>query len=145
MPVIAEGITLDTLPDAEHLLAEGEHGEVRIYCQIPPTEEQLALMENEIRSQGVVLTAPIISEGTIVSIKFRKMLWPLLIIAAAAAAALGLGWWQLNTTLGGIPFWVWAVGLGALAYLFFKSDTGKKATSVASTAAKIYITRGALK
>ena len=66
---------------------------------------------------------------------------PLLIIGGIVAAVAVIAGWQISTALGGIPFWVWAVGLGAVAYLFLRSDTGRKAKSLAGTATKVYITR----
>jgi len=68
-------------------------------------------------------------------------MWPLLIIGGIVAAVTAIAGWQISTALGGIPFWVWAVGLGAVAYLFLRSDTGRKAKSLAGTATKVYITR----
>lgn len=69
-------------------------------------------------------------------------MWPLLIIGAAVAAVAVISGWQLSTALGGIPFWVWAVGGAAVLYLFLSSDTGKKSVG---TATKIYLTRGMLR
>ena len=70
---------------------------------------------------------------------------PLLIIAGVVAAVAVIAGWQISTALGGIPFWVWAVGGIAVFYLFSQTSTGKKATGVAGTATKIYLTKGMLK
>ena len=65
-------------------------------------------------------------------------MWPLLIIGGIVAAVAVIAGWQLSTALGGMPFWVWAVGLGAVAYLFLSSESGKKATSAVTN---IYLMR----
>ena len=93
------------------------------------------------------MTAPIVQDARVVSIKFQKAIAPLLIIAGAVIAIVGglLGWQIFQYSKLGVPIWVWAVaGLG-LVYLFFTSDTGKKASGLAIQAGKVYVTKGALK
>ena len=144
MKVVAEGTSLAELITAEKLFAEGESGEMRLYIDRMLPEYQLAEIEREITSRGVVLTAPIAQEGSILSVKFQKAIAPLLIIAAAVAAFAALIGWQIFKEHWGIPWWIWLAGGGAVLYLMFR-EPARQIAPAAIQASKVYITRRALK
>jgi len=141
--LIAEGTELDQIGNYESYFNEYDRGEVRFYTEYELTPEQVAQLEEDIRSQGVYLTAPIIQDSRIVYIQFEKRIAPLLIIGGIVAAIIGsiLGWQIFQTTQMGVPLWAWLVGGAVLVYLFMKSDTGKAATKIAISAGKTYLAK----
>ena len=150
MKIIAESLTgegLEQLGTYETQFPEGSTGELRVYttADYPVTNEELTQMENQIRSQGAILTEPITYDNGMISIKFKKAIAPLIIIVGAVIAALGIGGfisWQLITSkLGIIPGQVWIVAGGAILYLIFTSKPAKKAGEIAIYAGKTYITK----
>jgi hypothetical protein len=148
MKVVAEGTTSNELEAALQQFKEGESGEIRFYPDNPLTSCDIVELQNKLLSSGIFLLAPIAQEGTVVSIKFQK-----------TNVGIGSVWsdiwsnitgpFQLLKTALTIPWWIWAGGAGILIYLFLRSDTGKKVTkeagSLAITAGKMYVTKGALK
>jgi hypothetical protein len=148
MRLVAESLgNTSNLGDYEYLLSEGESGEVRFYISEPLSQDTINQMQNDIISQGVVLTGPIIQDVGTLIIPFRKELAPLLIIAAVAIPIVGglLGWQIFSFSKLGVPVWVWGVAAVGLLLLFMGSETGKKATGMAISAGKMYITKGAFK
>ena len=146
--IIAESLTdsdLSSIGKYESSYSEGSTGELRIYTQYHVTDEESKEIENQIRSQGAVLTEPITYDNGVLSIKFRKAIAPLIIIAGAVIAVLGIGGvisWQLITTqFSVIPGWVWLVGGAAILYLIFMSKPAKQAGGLAIQAGKVYITK----
>ena len=143
MKLIGEDIghELDSLPKYEGYYKEGDIGELRLYVAETLSEDILGNLEHNIRSQGVVLTAPIIQEARIIVIKFQKAIAPLLIIAGAVGiVVVGIIGWQLWKEPLGIPWWVWIIGGGALAYLLLRKPVAK-AAPYAIQAGKVYVTR----
>lgn len=117
MNLIAEGTSLDSLPQAESYLAEGDSIEVRLYLEKPLAPGELASLESELRSQGVDL-ASITSESTIVSIKARVALLPLVPIAAVIALlGVTVGGWQLFSS--GSNFILPLLFVGGAAFLAY--------------------------
>ncbi|MDD5397833.1 MAG: hypothetical protein PHU70_02015 [Dehalococcoidia bacterium] len=139
MELVAEQLSADVqgIEVHESRFAEGDIGELRLYVDHDLTERELIILEEAIRSQGVLLLAPVTQDARVVVIKFRKAIAPLLIIGGAVTAVVtGLVGWQIfQASQFGVPVWVWGVAAAALLYLFFASDTGKKTTDVALLAA----------
>ena len=147
MELVGERIgNLSNLSDYEVYFGEGDNGELRVYLQRPLYQDEIDKLENEICSQGVVLTAPITQDARILVIKFQKAIAPLLIIGGAIAAIVAgvTGWQIFRTTQMGVPLWVWGVGGIALLYLLFRKPA-RKAGGLAIQAGKVYVTRKALK
>ena len=124
MKLVAEklGNDLSSLSDYESQFREGDKGELRLYVDRPLYQDELEQLGSEILGQGVNLTDTIKQDARIVMIRFEKRIAPLLIIALAVGA-LGvgiLGWQMWQTTMRGVPLWVWGVGIGALLYLIRK-------------------------
>lgn len=136
---------IQTLPNYEAYFAEGDTGELRLYLMGPMYQGDIDTLEQSIRSQGVVLTAPIRQDARVLMIQFKKAIAPLVILAAAVAAiaAVGsgiVGWQIFKTVQAGVPLWVWLVGGAALAYLLFR-EPAKQAGGLAIHAGKMYITK----
>lgn len=107
MRLIAEGFELNKLSDAEHLFAEGDRGEVRIYLDGNIGTHAL---EERLLAEGVVLTDTIRQDAGVVVIKFQKQIAPLLIIVGALGlmgVGAGLGWQIFKFD---IPSWAWVMG-----------------------------------
>ena len=122
MELVAEGLELNKLAEAESLLAEGNKGELRLYLDRKISENILYEFENSLCNQGVILTEPIKQEAHILFIKFKKASDPLTIIAATVIAT-GVSeviGWQLEKEPLGIPWWGWAIGAVSLGLLVFK-------------------------
>ena len=114
------GNDLSTLPDCESKIKEGSRGELRLYVDRALLQEEMEQLENEILSQGVILTDSIKQYARVVIIKFEKRIAPLLIIALAIGAiGVGVLGWQLWSS-DGVPLWVWGVGIGALLYFVLR-------------------------
>ena len=143
MELIGEnlGSNISSLDKYEVYYNEGDEGELRLYVSESVSENVLVSLENEILGQGVTLTAPIVQEARIISVKFRKEIAPLLIIALAVGAIIVglLGWQIFQLVVAGIPLWVILIGGGALLYLMFASEPAKKAGGLAIQAGKVYI------
>jgi len=141
------GDDLSLLPDYEVNFGEGDRGEIRLYLAEPLTQEQVDSIETELCSQGVVLTGPVVQDARVLSIKFEKRIAPLLIIGGVVAAVVAglLGWQIFKTTQMGVPWWLWAVGIGSILYLLFRTKPVKAATGLAIQAGKIYIGKKILK
>ena len=122
--VIAEGTTLNELPQYERLLEEGSRGEVRIYLPsegpIPDTG-RITAMENNLIKAGVTLTEPIKIDARILTISFEKRLTPLVLIAAVVGAIVAsyIGWQLLKTVID-IPLWVALAGGAILGWFIYK-------------------------
>ena len=144
--LIAEqlGNDLSTLPQYEIYYGESDRGEIHIYLNSDLYLDDLTQIQNDILSQGVVLTEPIVQVARMLVIKFEKRLAPLLIIALAVGGLVaGITGWQIwKTTTMGVPIWIWLIGGGALLYLFFFSDTGKQIAGTTAQTVKVYLTRG---
>ena len=70
----AEGDNIDELQFAVGVLQPGEYGEVRIYVTVPPDENELANIQNQLLQSAVILTRPVwydSSTGAIV-IEFQE-------------------------------------------------------------------------
>ena len=148
MELIAEslGNNLSNLSDYENKFSEGALGELRIYLDRPLYQNEIDQIEYDIRSQGVILTAPIVQDARVLVIKFKKAIAPLAIIAIAVGGILAvgaglLGWQIWKSTQLGVPLWAWLIGGAALVYLLFTSETGKQASGLAIQAGKVYVTK----
>ena len=95
--LLATGTDIQDLALYEYAFAEGEKGELRVQLSDPLFLEEIQALQDDILSQGVVLTCPIKQQGDILTIRFQKAIAPLIIIALAISA-LGVGFiivWQL--------------------------------------------------
>lgn len=153
MELIAEQLTNDLSTLAQYQSRLGDSGEVRIFMNSPVGVDQLQQIQDYITSQGGVLTDNVSQDAGMLVIPFENKstgigaLPILLIVAGAAVLIVGsvIGWQIFTTSKAGVPVWVWGVIGVALIYLFMTSDTGKKATGLAISAGKMYVTKGALK
>ncbi len=123
MILIAEelGGSLARLPDYEAYFATGDTGELRLYLVSPMSQEDILQMEQEILSQGVVLTAPIVQDANILVIKFRKVSTPLIIMVSVIGVV--LQGWQLFKMDGGIPLWALVAGVAILGYFMWRPSS----------------------
>ncbi len=149
--LVGESLSSDLtdLSQYETQYSEGDTGEVRVYLDRQLTDEALRSIENNIRSQGVVLTGPVTQDVRVLVIPFKKAIAPLAIIAivVGAVALVGstiLGWQIFKSVKAGVPLWVWGVGGAALLYLILSSKPAKAAGGLAITAGKVYVTKGML-
>ena len=102
---------IDGLSKYEYRFREGDTGELRLYVKQSLSQEDIERLESEIRSQGVVLTAPIVQDARVIVIKFQKAIAPLLIIAGVVGTVVvGLIGWQLFKDGLGLPLWAWIAG-----------------------------------
>jgi len=131
--LVAEGKEINEMSPVSELFTEGETGEVRFYLDRNLSQYEIEYMQDDILSQGVVLTEPIIQEHNILVVKFQKTLWPLLIIGGAVTAITGLFGWQIfKSVQAGVPLWVWGVGGAAVLYLLLR-EPAKAAVKAAPT------------
>lgn len=139
---VAEGVELSTLGLYENEFEEYETGEVKLYIDPPLSEVDIDRLEYELYTQGVTLIAPIRQGGGVVSIMFQKRLAPLVIIAMVAGGIFsviaGFLGWQLSKAPLGIPWWVWLIGAGAVAYLLFQEPI-HQAGRLGVEAGKMYL------
>ena len=144
--LVDQGIAISELSRKESKFTEFDEGEVRFYLNENITQAELTAIHNTLLKSGVTLTAPIVQDARIVSIKFRKEIAPLLVIGGAVAAVVSgvVGWQIFKVTKAGVPLWAILVGGGALLYLIFREPV-KKAAPYAIKAGKVYITKGVLK
>jgi len=142
MLLVAEGPTMTGVAEYETMYQEGDKGELRLYLNQELGQTLINEMEQKIRSQGVVLTSPIMQESRIIVIRFQKAMIPLAIIGTAVtglgASLVGMQLFKIEPL--GIPIWAWVVGGVALTYLIFRSGPGKAVVS----AGKRYATHGVL-
>jgi len=124
--LVAEQLTnnFDEVPQYESKFAEGDTGELHIYLQNDLNEEQIDILQQDILSKGVVLTAPIVQDARILIIKFKKALAPLSIIASSMSlVASTLVGWQIYKTSGtAIPNWLW-FALGGVILVTIAAST----------------------
>ena len=146
--LIAEELSnsISSLPNYEVYFSEGDTGELRLYLERPLYQGEIDQLEQQILSQGVVLTEPIMQDTRIVSIKFQKTIAPLVIIAIAIVAVITglLGWQIWKSVQLGVPLWLWAIAGGAVLYLLLSSKPAKEAGGLAIQAGKVYVTRKAV-
>ena len=136
MYLIAAGQDINELPQYESTLEELDKGEVRFYLDHPVSEDVLRSIEEDITSQGVILTGPILQDAGMIIVPFQKALAPLLIIAGAVAAGIvvfaGVLGWQLFSWMSQVPWWAWfLVGFGTLFVLVGGSDKMGRAVGAA--------------
>lgn len=148
MRLVAEkaGSDLSSLPNYEAHYGEGDTGELRLYISGKLDNEILKQLENEICSQGAVLTDPIRQDAGIVVIRFKKALAPLAIIAIAVGGifVIGgvlIGWQIFKTVKAGVPLWVWIIGGAAVLYLITTSKPAKATGRAVGWAGKTYVER----
>ena len=128
MKLVAEqlGNNITSIAVHESAFAEGDKGELAVYLSRPLTQDDIFSLEQNILSQGVVLTEPIAQDSGILVIKFQKAMAPLLIIGiAVAAVAISvsgvLGWQIFKLTPEQASVQLWSILGLAFAYWLFKN------------------------
>jgi len=121
MELVAEGTELNKLSEAKPLFAEGDKGELRLYIDKKLTDDEIYNLENELCNKGVTLTKPIKQEAHIVFIGFQKASEPLDTIKDILGKVKDffINGWQLLKEGIGVPWWGWAIGVGAIGLLIF--------------------------
>lgn len=102
---------IESLPSYEVQFAEGDTGELRLYLQRPLYQEEIDQLEQQILSQGVLLTEPISQDARVLVIKFRKAIAPLAIIATSVGliTSILIGWQIFKESGSSIPTWIWVI------------------------------------
>ncbi len=114
----------------ENKFASGDIGELRLYLSQDMTDDELKLLEDNIKSKGVILTDPIKEDAKTLVIRFQKASDPLVAITDSLSS-LGIDFsaWQLikNTMVSSIPTWLWVAGglsLLLILYLALRKNDG---------------------
>jgi hypothetical protein len=138
MTIKARGTNNNELASYDSALQAGDRGEVRLRVARPLAAEEIANIQRGLEERGVILTSSVSQSGDMVSIRFAKapsaqgvgalaITDPLLISVVyvlAGAAALVVAWWLIKSTVGAIPWWVWALGGAIAGYVFSRKRGG---------------------
>jgi hypothetical protein len=140
---IAVGDDISLINQVEEMFREGDYGEVRAFVSSQPSQDTLQNLTQQLTSDGVTLTGPIVYDPDIkaIVVPFQKRMPALQLIGLSLGAMLVIGamifaWEIAQAASGNGLAAIWIV-IGLVGFIIFiKSAEGKAVVKAGYGAAK---------